>query len=134
VGGKIECWGDIDHPPKSLESLSSEEMSDLKHARRLQQEAEGWRGATSRPVNGGGYYVQVSSGLKHACAISRHDSEVHCWGRNDYGERSPPSGKFVQVSLDDFACLILVILRHTYISSHHFAPTRYRPGTRSRAA
>ncbi|KAL3799491.1 hypothetical protein ACHAW5_006785 [Stephanodiscus triporus] len=105
VGGKIECWGDIDHPPKSLESLSSEQLSDLKHARRLQQEAEGWRGATSRPVNGGGYYVQVSSGLKHACALSRHDSEVHCWGRNDYGESSPPSGRFVQVSAGhSFTC------------------------------
>ena len=98
VGGKIECWGDIDHPPKSLESLSSEEQSDLRHARRLQQEAEGWRGATSRPVNGDGYYVQVSSGLKHACAITRYDLTVHCWGRNDYGEGSPPEGKFVQVS------------------------------------
>ena len=99
VGGKIECWGEIDHPPKSLESLSSEELSDLKKSRRLQQVAEGWRGATTRPVNGDGYYIQVSSGLKHACAISRYDSEVHCWGRNDYGESSPPGGKFLQVSL-----------------------------------
>lgn len=99
VGGKIECWGDIDHPPKSLESLSSEEQSDLRHARRLQQETEGWKGATTRPVVGDGYYVQVSSGLKHACAITRYDLTLHCWGRNDYGESSPPEGKFVQVSL-----------------------------------
>jgi len=99
VGGKIECWGDIDHPPKSLESLSSEKQSDLRHARRLQQETEGWKGATTRPVVGDGYYVQVSSGLKHACAITRYDLTLHCWGRNDYGESSPPEGKFVQVSL-----------------------------------
>jgi hypothetical protein len=132
VGGKIECWGEIDHPPKSLESLSSEELSDLKHARRLQQVAEGWRGATTRPVNGGGYYIQVSSGLKHACAISRYDSEVHCWGRNDYGESSPPGGKFLQVSL---MISLASFWQFSVISlSHRSTPVRYRPVTRSRAA
>ncbi|KAL7535459.1 hypothetical protein ACHAXR_006507, partial [Thalassiosira sp. AJA248-18] len=93
-GGKVACWGDIDHPPKSLELLSSEELSDFKHARRMQQQSEG---TNPRHVNGGDYYIQVSSGMKHACAISRV-SEVHCWGRNDYGESSPPDGTFVQVS------------------------------------
>ena len=132
VGGKIECWGEIDHPPKSLESLSSEELSDLKHARRLQQVAEGWRGAITRPVNGGGYYIQVSSGLKHACAISRYDSEVHCWGRNDYGESSPPGGKFLQVSL---MISLASFWRFSVISlSYRSTPVRYRPVTRSRAA
>jgi len=101
----VACWGDIDHPPKSLESLSREERSDVRHARRLQQEAEGWKGGTSvQHENGGGYNVQVSSGMRHACAISR-DSEVHCWGRNDYGESSPPSRAFVQVSAGhSFTC------------------------------
>jgi alpha-tubulin suppressor-like RCC1 family protein len=99
AGGKVDCWGSgIDHPPKSLESLSHEEQSAVKHARRMEQVAEGWSGANSKHVSGGDYYVQVSSGMKHACAISRRDSEVHCWGKNDYGESSPPSGKFVQVS------------------------------------
>ncbi|KAL7553235.1 hypothetical protein ACHAWF_016496 [Thalassiosira exigua] len=97
AGGRVVCWGDIDHPPRSLESLSGKELSDFKHARRMQQEREGWTGPSSRPVNGGDYYTQVSSGMKHACALSR-DSEIHCWGRNDYGESSPPTGSFVQVS------------------------------------
>jgi hypothetical protein len=105
VDGSVACWGDIDHPPKSLEMLSSEERANVEHARRMRQnEEEGWRGGggggggSGRPVNGGGHHnVQVSSGLKHACAISL-DSEIHCWGRNDYGESSPPSGKFIQVS------------------------------------
>jgi alpha-tubulin suppressor-like RCC1 family protein len=48
-------------------------------------------------VNGGGSYDQISSGMKHACAVAK-DGEVHCWGRNDYGESTPPSGKkFLQV-------------------------------------
>lgn len=98
AGGKVECWGDIDHLPKSLESLSREEKDAFKHARRMQQVAEGYRGATSRSVIGDAYYVQVSSGSKHACALKRN-SEVECWGRNDFGEGSPPKGKFVQVRL-----------------------------------
>lgn len=102
VDGAVACWGDIDHPPKSLQLLSSEERSRVEHARRMRQNEEGWEGegGTGRYVNGGGHHnVQVSSGLKHACAVTL-DSEVHCWGRNDYGESSPPSGKFIQVSID----------------------------------
>ena len=41
VGGKVVCWGDIDHPPKSLESLSRKELDDFKHARRMQQMVDG---------------------------------------------------------------------------------------------
>ena len=102
VDGAVACWGDIDHPPKSLQLLSSEERSRVEHARRMRQNEEGREGGggTGRYVNGGGHHnVQVSSGLKHACAVTL-DSEVHCWGRNDYGESSPPSGKFIQVSID----------------------------------
>ncbi|KAL7550929.1 hypothetical protein ACHAWF_014156 [Thalassiosira exigua] len=71
AGGRIVCWGEIDHPPRSLESLSDKELPDFKHARRMQQEREGWTGASSRPVNGGDYYVQVSIGMRHACARFR---------------------------------------------------------------
>ena len=101
VGGKAVCWGDIDHPPRSLElveaSMASEDLQEFRHARRLQQLSDGkkkWNAIAD--VAGGGYYIQVSSGMKHACAISR-ELEVSCWGRNDYGESSPPSGMFVQV-------------------------------------
>lgn len=101
VDGSVACWGDIDHPPKSLEMLSSEERSKVEYARRMLENEDGRRGGGGgggRHVNGGGHHnVQVSSGMKHACAISL-DSEVHCWGRDDYGESSPPSGKFIQVS------------------------------------
>ncbi len=97
--GSVACWGDIDHPPKLLEMLSSKERSHVEHARRMRENEGGRRGSgVGRHVNGGGHRnVQVSSGLKHACAVTL-DSEVHCWGRNDFGESSPPSGKFIQVS------------------------------------
>ena len=96
---RVSCFGDIDHPPTSLEA-SREEVYNVKHARRMQREEDGRRGGgvQNKVANlGDGNYFQVSSGHKHACAISK-GYEVHCWGRNDYGEASPPSGKFVQVS------------------------------------
>ena len=98
---RVSCFGDIDHPPTSLELLSREEVYNVKHARRMQREEDGRRGGggmQNKVTNlGDGNYFQVSSGHKHACAISK-GYEVHCWGRNDYGEASPPEGKFVQVS------------------------------------
>lgn len=97
---RVSCFGDIDHPPTSLELLSREEVYNVKHARRMQREEDGRRGGgVQNKVTNlvDGHYFHVSSGHKHACAISK-GYEVHCWGRNDYGEASPPSGKFVQVS------------------------------------
>jgi alpha-tubulin suppressor-like RCC1 family protein len=38
----------------------------------------------------------ISSGLAHACGI-RGDGTLVCWGKNDYGQSSPPSGTFRQV-------------------------------------
>ena len=103
VGGKVVCWGDIDHPPRSLEmleeSMSGDKLSEFRQSRRLQELANG----QNNQMKGGGYYTQVSSGMKHVCAITR-GMEVQCWGRNDYGESSPPSGSFVQVRIGVLLC------------------------------
>lgn len=97
MGGEAVCWGEIDHPPRSLEkleeSMSRDELSNFHYAQRMNK----GKGRSSS-INGGDYYDQISSGMKHACAVTRGDGEVHCWGRNDYGESTPPSGKFVHVS------------------------------------
>jgi hypothetical protein len=42
-------------------------------------------------------FSQVSAGLWHTCGL-RSDGTVECWGANDDGESSPPSGAFAQVS------------------------------------
>ena len=96
VGRQADCSGEINHPPRSLEnveaSMSRDELSNFHHAQRM-NDAKAGRSS----VNGGGSYDQISSGMKHACAVAK-DGEVHCWGRNDYGESTPPSGKkFLQV-------------------------------------
>lgn len=104
VGGEAVCWGEIDHPPRSLEkvkeSMSRDELANFHHAQRLNKamtsKKSGRYGRST--VNGGDYYDKISSGMKHACAVTR-EGEVHCWGRNDYGESTPPSEKkFTQVS------------------------------------
>ena len=117
VEGDLVCWGEIDKALKSTnhldEATKEQTNSDERHRRRLDK-SEYKDEITKRKrmakeenkhslfsPNGAGKHIQVSSGMKHACAISR-DLSVHCWGRNDFGESSPPSGKFVQVRL--FVC------------------------------
>jgi hypothetical protein len=115
IGGEAVCWGEIDQVLKSENHLDGAAHDkyvhqDVKrHERRLDKSeykdeiakrknmAQEQYKQTLYSPNGGGKYIQVSSGMKHACAISR-DLTVHCWGRNDFGESSPPSGKFVEAS------------------------------------
>jgi len=115
VGGEVSCWGEIDHPPKSIEIVESkmtrEELQEFRHARRMQHvqdenghKRKGQNWGSVKEVAGGGYHIQVSSGMSHSCALSR-SREVSCWGRNDYGESSSPSGKFDMISAGrSFTC------------------------------
>jgi hypothetical protein len=40
---------------------------------------------------------QISAGVSHACGL-RTDGTIACWGTNFYGESTPPSGTFTQIS------------------------------------
>ena len=42
-------------------------------------------------------YVDISYGSDHACAL-HEDGSIGCWGSNEYGKASPPSGEFKSVS------------------------------------
>src|SRR5690606_1729444 len=46
---------------------------------------------------GGLKFLSVSAGFDHTCGIVAGGT-VRCWGSNDYGQASPPSGTFVSVS------------------------------------
>jgi hypothetical protein len=46
---------------------------------------------------GEGPYLQVTSGMRHSCAIKK-DQTVVCWGYNGTGQLAAPSGTFTQVS------------------------------------
>jgi alpha-tubulin suppressor-like RCC1 family protein len=43
----------------------------------------------------------ISSGLAHSCGI-RGNGTLTCWGRNDHGQATPPTGTFRQVSAGRF--------------------------------
>jgi len=61
---------------------------------------QGWAGSSPPErvqATTAGDFVQVSGGGFHTCAV-KTDGTVACWGRNDYGQATPPSGTFTQVS------------------------------------
>src|SRR5204863_431680 len=41
---------------------------------------------------------QISAGYDHTCEVLS-DGTVVCWGRNDYGQATPPGGTFSAVSV-----------------------------------
>lgn len=59
--------------------------------------------ALSAPLAGGGVLVEnLSAGSYHTCWL-KGDGTLACWGRNDYGQATPPDGMlFIQVSAGNF--------------------------------
>jgi hypothetical protein len=52
-------------------------------------------------------FTEVAVGHQHACAIRKSDGSLRCWGSNDLGQATPPTGAFVQVvAHDDHSCAI----------------------------
>ncbi len=43
----------------------------------------------------------VSPGDNNTCAIKR-DTEITCWGLNDFGQSSPPGGAFIALSMSSY--------------------------------
>ena len=42
-------------------------------------------------------YVKVAAGGYHTCAI-KHNGELYCWGRNNYGQTDVVEGRYLDVS------------------------------------
>ena len=50
------------------------------------------------PPSQGNAYQQFDLGFGHGCAVKTNNSVV-CWGKNDHGQASPPSGEFKEVNV-----------------------------------
>ncbi|MBV9787063.1 MAG: S8 family serine peptidase [Chloroflexi bacterium] len=53
-------------------------------------------GTSNRFLRWTGDPRSLSANSTHTCAV-RSDSTIICWGKNDYGQTTPPSGLFTQV-------------------------------------
>ena len=52
-------------------------------------------------------FVDVSVGSQYGCAIRSGDSSLVCWGDNEFGKATPPTGRYRQVSAGiDHACAL----------------------------
>ena len=65
----------------------------------------------SGPPAAAGSFVSVSAGfngghISHTCGV-KSDGSVACWGRDEYGQATPPEGSFVSVSAgEDHTCVV----------------------------
>ena len=53
--------------------------------------------ATPTTASGSAALTSLTTGYDHACAL-RANGEAVCWGRNEEGSTSPPSGRFTDIS------------------------------------
>ena len=42
-------------------------------------------------------FTSVSAGENHTCGV-RDTGTIECWGKNDYGQSTPPGGTFASVA------------------------------------
>ena len=85
---------------QATEEPESTKEADPEPTRRgLLGRIGGQEGATNRPADGAAKleFASVSAGDEHTCGVLR-DGSVRCWGRDDYGQATPPEGVFASVS------------------------------------
>lgn len=57
-----------------------------------------------------GYYLSIS-GDYHGCGLLE-DASIACWGRDDWGQASPPEGQFISVSVGGLESVALAADGH----------------------
>lgn len=80
AGGSAVCWGDL-----PLLGLATDTTS------------------VATPVQGGGQFRSVVSGLYHTCALQASDSTAYCWGDNTLGQlgaSAQPASSQIPVPVD----------------------------------
>ncbi|OQW91259.1 MAG: hypothetical protein BWK78_05130 [Thiotrichaceae bacterium IS1] len=83
ASGNIVCWGDASNASPPTDTLGTFIQVSIESP---------WRG-----------YV---TGKDHACAL-KTDGSIACWGNNYYGQASPPTGGFKQVTSGPFTICAL---------------------------
>ena len=114
--GTAVCWGHrkVDHPQRQkFSSVSSGRdhtcgirlgdgglvcWGDDEYGQSSPPGGERFVGPEPRFLNPAAPLVSISSGLHHACGVTRNET-VLCWGDDEYGRSTPPVGEiFISVS------------------------------------
>lgn len=71
-------------------------------------------------------FTKVSTGLNHACALK--NQKILCMGRDDYGQATPPSGNFVDVSCGNKSTCAIDVNGKIHCFGKHFDSDRFGMG------
>jgi hypothetical protein len=78
----------------------------LSPAYQAAQAAEGPEISEEAALSGSRQPETLSAGGYHTCGL-QSDGTVVCWGRNDYGQSTPPVGTFIQLSAGGAHTLVI---------------------------
>ncbi|MCB9689515.1 MAG: hypothetical protein H6735_31045 [Alphaproteobacteria bacterium] len=108
--GTLQCWGLNDWGQSDVTALSANRYTSVSSgpqhncAIRVNTNAldcwgsDAFNKATPTP---GIQWSQISAGTDHTCGLDTAGL-AHCFGRNTYGQASPPGGTFSRISAGEF--------------------------------
>ena len=90
---ELEQIGISDHEPIPTFPFHSDRHPALYANWRICPDATPREISTGRSLN----LASVSAGGRHTCGV-RLDGSITCWGKDEYGQSTPPAGEFTSVS------------------------------------
>ena len=97
AGGGGDTLGDAGEEQPASGARPTETLTTAGATQQATPELAGEAAGTGPGGFGGGTakfeFASVSAGEDHTCGVLR-DGSVECWGRDEYGEATPPSGVF----------------------------------------
>jgi alpha-tubulin suppressor-like RCC1 family protein len=70
-----------------------------------------------------GFSTKLSTGQNHACALK--NQQILCMGRSDYGQATPPSGNFVDISCGNRSTCAIDVNGKIHCFGKHYVSNRF---------
>ena len=92
--------------PGDSKSISADDTDRASELIGVNPFSVGGQSLPQLPNNYSENFIQVDAGSSAVCAILKN-RQLHCWGLNNFGQATPPPGKYKQVSVGQLhACAL----------------------------